>query len=146
MQLPIPQNPNNRSVPVNRHCRADPGETADHQLLACQACLGKAGPEIPRPKHSVMDAVTLATKQFLGEKNLSASEAEWRQSCIVIAVTYDTPYDRQTRGKKPQERTKDSPDEIWSWFVTFVLPKANDKVFTLRVMPDGTAVEYERAI
>ena len=115
-------------------------------LLACQVCLGKAGPEIPRPKQSVMDAVTLATKQFLGEKNLSKSEAEWRQSFIVIAVTYDTPYDRQTRGKEPQEQAKDAPDEVWSWFVTFVHPKANDKVFTLRVMPDGTVVEFERSI
>lgn len=116
-------------------------------LLATSVCHGKAGPVIPRPKQSVGEVVAIATKHFLGEKNLSKSEAEWRGACIVLAVTYDTPHARHTRcDKSAREADQGQRDDEWSWFVTFVHPAANDVSFTYRVLADGSIREFERTI
>ena len=107
-------------------------------LVASSLALAKAGPEIPRPKQSVADAVVVATKHFLSEKSLTEEKVEWRKECIIVAVSYDTPHARSARGKRNSKEVIIDLDEDWSWFVKFVHPVGNDVSFTFRVMQDGT--------
>ena len=90
-------------------------------LLLPVLCYGKAGPEIPRPKITITEAVKIAKNKLLQESKLVDSRYFKAKEYIVISVSYTNRY----RKKLFKE---------WGWVIVFTHPLANDHNAIYRVI------------
>jgi hypothetical protein len=113
-------------------------------LVAVTAC-ADPGPPIPLPAQDLTQAVAIARAKLL-ELADTPSETNQVQQCIVLRVSYETPYTfteinkemlKVMLGKKQPFLPTDRDN---TWFFTFVHPVENDAPFVVRILRDGKAV------
>lgn len=115
-------------------------------ILNAQWLFAHAGPEIPKPAQTVIEAVRLAWDHFVNEKGIKEKDKLRRQEFIVVSVLYETPMQREKRQTGKAQLIPKGMNTEWTWFVKVVHPVANDISFTYRVMRDGTILEVESTI
>lgn len=103
------------------------------------------GPPIPLPAQDLTQAVATARARLL-ELAGTPSETNQLAQCIILRVSYETPYTfaethkdmlKVMRGNRPPFSQTDRDE---TWFFTFVHPVENDASIVVRVLRDGKAV------
>ena len=92
-------------------------------LSAPMPVCAKPGPEIPKPKHSLEEALKLARAQFV-EKDAAKVPEERRKDWIVTRAAFlPTPNKKRT--------------EPWFWMIVFTHRIDNDYQCIIHIQPDG---------
>jgi hypothetical protein len=82
------------------------------------------GAEIPRPKHTLEEALKLARAQFAEDAKAFVASGEKPEDWIITRVVF-VPTDEQKRA------------EPWLWMITFTHRINNDYSCFISVLPDG---------
>jgi hypothetical protein len=96
--------------------------------IAVNGVFAKAGPPIPIPKHSIVQAAEIVSREF-PKKARNDPGIETKDFFIMVA-TYTN-------------RFKDHPLKEWSWVITFVHPIHNDHSFTFQLLTNGKVLLIE---
>jgi hypothetical protein len=104
-------------------------------LVAVNVSLGEAGPPIPKPTHSITQAVQVVQEYFVGpfakESGLAKNEHFKPADFLVTSVQYTKWFRKKVM-------------EEWSWIVTLTHPVANDINYTFKLTSKGKVVLLEQ--
>src|SRR5688572_2645690 len=105
--------------------------------LLCAQTGAKAGPEIPKPRISISDAVHKAEEHFLsGPAEGGLDQPAFRRECIVVSAIYTAEFERSA------SRIEDLDER--SWVVTLVHPRHNDHRWVFQVRGNGAIKLLQR--
>jgi len=91
----------------------------------------KAGPPIPKPQISIVEAIKIAEDYFYSGKSSVIDNVSYKiKEYILVSVEYTTYF--------MEEHQRE-----WAWKIRFVHPIANDNSITFKVTSDGKIFEQE---
>jgi hypothetical protein len=101
-------------------------------VLLSPFAVAKAGPEIPKPKATICEAVRTVENHFLNEfeNGPDGHSKEYKRECLVASASYTDIF-------RSNASTSVDLGE-WSWIITIVHPRQNDHMWIFQFRSDGT--------
>lgn len=97
-------------------------------IVAARTSLGEAGPPIPKPTHSITQAIQIVQEHFIGpfakDSGLAKDKNFKPADFLVTCVRYTERFRKEEMGE-------------WCWVVTLTHPVANDITYTFKLTSGG---------
>ena len=103
-------------------------------MVAARTSLGEASPPIPKPTHSITQAVLIVQAHFIGpfakDTGLAKDKNFKPADFLVTCARYTERFGKKAMGE-------------WCWLVTLTHPVANDITYTFKLTPKGKVILLE---